>query len=291
MSLFVASINSGSNGNCYYAGNGSHAVLIDAGLSCRETERRMHRLGLDMASVKAIFISHEHIDHIKGVESLSAKYNLPVYINEGTHKGGGLVIPQSRLYSLAHHQPVKVGPLLVMPFNKFHDAAEPMSFTVTHQDITLGVFTDLGHACNNLIHHFNRCHAAYLEANYDEQMLAQGHYPPHLKRRISSNTGHLSNRQALELFMKHRGPQLSHLFLSHLSRENNDPELAAGMFAELASGVHVSVASRYRESEVFHINGEKPQPAIRKTERTVFVKRTRPQADPGQISLFNTELQ
>ena len=115
------------------------------------------------------------------------------------------------------------------------------------------MFTDLGFACEKLIDHFSKCHAAFLEANYDEEMLEKGHYPFYLKKRIRSEHGHLSNAQALELFLKHRSPFLSQLILAHLSKENNSPLLVEEIFSAQAGETKITVASRYEESEVFMI--------------------------------------
>src|SRR5450631_974468 len=124
MSLFITSLNSGSNGNCYYVGNGREAVLIDAGISCRETEKRMKQLGLSMKNVKAIFVSHEHTDHIKGVSTLANKYSLPVYISGITAKHGpGLIKHLTKTFTA--NKPVSVGELSVTAFTKQHDAADP----------------------------------------------------------------------------------------------------------------------------------------------------------------------
>lgn len=255
MSLFITSLNSGSNGNCYYIGNDSEAVLIDAGISCRETERRMQRLGLSMQKVKAIFISHEHTDHIRGVTVLSNKYQLPVYITSATLRHGGLQLKDHLVVPFNAQEPVNIGRLSVKAFAKEHDAAEPHSFTITQEKITVGVFTDIGVPCNNLAHHFQQCHAAFLEANYDETMLDQGRYPVFLKNRIRGGKGHLSNTQALELFTRLRPAFMSHLLLSHLSRDNNDPQLVQTTFDQYADGTQIIVASRYQETAVFHITG------------------------------------
>src|SRR6201986_5406464 len=123
MSLFIASLNSGSNGNCYYIGNGHEAVLVDAGISCRETERRMKRLGLSMQKVKAIFISHEHSDHISGVTVLSKKYSLPVYITPSTLNNCSLVLDEQRTFSFTAYEAVQAGDLIILAFPKFYDAA------------------------------------------------------------------------------------------------------------------------------------------------------------------------
>jgi phosphoribosyl 1,2-cyclic phosphodiesterase len=252
MSLFIASLNSGSNGNCYYVGDHQNAVLIDVGISCRETERRMKRIGLSMDRVRAIFVSHEHSDHIRGLAVLSAKYQLPVYITTATQTHGRLILGgRERLFRA--DQPVSIGDLSVTAFVKCHDAADPHSFIVEAHGLTIGIFTDIGEPCERLIRHFSGCHAAFLEANYDEDLLRNGRYPYFLKRRISGGKGHLSNRQALELFRLYRPAHMTHLLLSHLSRDNNDPVLVADLFAEHANGVEVVIASRDQETAVFAI--------------------------------------
>lgn len=252
MSLFIASLNSGSNGNCYYVGNDSEAVLIDAGITCRETEKRMAKLGLAMEQMSAIFISHEHTDHISGLPALAKKYQLPVYINTKTLRHSGMRLPKE----LVHHfseQPVSIGALRVTPFEKLHDAADPYSFIVEGNGIKIGVLTDIGKACKQVIHYFRQCHAVFLESNYDEQMLEEGDYPQRLQKRISGGKGHLSNIQALELFMGYRAPYMSHLILSHLSENNNRPQLVLDMFSPFADELTIAVAPRYCESPLYHI--------------------------------------
>jgi phosphoribosyl 1,2-cyclic phosphodiesterase len=253
MSLFITSLNSGSNGNCYYVGNETEAVLIDAGISCREIEKRMKRLGLFIEKVRAVFVSHEHSDHIKGLQVLVKKYQLPVYITPLTMRRGGLNFEEHLLKSFMAHEAVSVGELSITPFPKFHDASDPYSFIVSCNKICVGVFTDIGVPCNHLKNYFQKCHAAFLEANYDEEMLDKGNYPFHLKKRIRGGLGHLSNKQALELFISHKPAFMSHLLLSHLSKNNNSPELVQQLFNAHAENVQVIVASRYHETEVLHI--------------------------------------
>jgi phosphoribosyl 1,2-cyclic phosphodiesterase len=263
MALFTASLNSGSNGNCYYVGTAAAAVLIDVGISCRETEKRMKQLSLSMDKVKAIFVSHEHGDHIKGVSTLANKYQLPVYITERTAKNGPILIRHlSRPFEA--DKPVAVGELTVTPFAKKHDAADPHSFIVSADGIHVGVFTDIGRVCNNVLNSFKQCHAVFLEANYDETMLENGRYPLHLKNRIRGGEGHLSNREALELFTTHRSPFLSHLILSHLSKENNSPERVSELFAPHAANTSIVIASRHEASAVFTITAAAGTPQLRK---------------------------
>ena len=256
MSLFISSLNSGSNGNCYYIGNQQEAVLVDAGLSCRETEIRVARAGLSFSKIKAVFISHEHSDHTRGVAVISRKYQIPVYITAETHRSGRLRLPSHLTCYFEPYLPVVIGGLSVNAFPKQHDASEPHSFTVTGNGITVGVLTDIGAACEHVKLNFSKCHAAFLEANYDEDMLENGSYPVYLKRRISSDYGHLSNRQALELFITQKSDFMSHVLLSHLSQDNNNPRLVENLFKTHAGGTHVAIASRYQESAVYNINGE-----------------------------------
>ncbi|HNW74943.1 MAG TPA: MBL fold metallo-hydrolase [Bacteroidales bacterium] len=254
MPVQLASINSGSNGNCYYIGNSQAGVLVDAGISCRMTERRMMRMGLPMSRVQAIFITHEHTDHTRGAEVLSRKYGIPVYISERTYRQSRMNLEPSLTRWLVSDAPVSIGGIEVTPFRKSHDASDPHSVTVSVDGVTVGVFTDIGVACDRVVYYMNQCHAVFLESNYDEGMLDRGRYPLYLKSRIRSDQGHLSNRQALELFLNHRHPALSLLILSHLSAENNHPQIVYNLFSANAYGIKVVVASRYEESEIFNIH-------------------------------------
>ena len=253
MSLFIASLNSGSNGNCYYIGSETEAVLVDAGISCRETERRMKRLGLSMLKIKAIFVSHEHSDHITGIPVISKKYQIPVYVTEGTRVKGGLLLEKHLFISFRAHVPVQFGGFSVTAFPKFHDACDPHSFIVASTSVKVGIFTDIGIACQQVIRYFQQCHAAFLEANYDEDMLTNGNYPPHLKKRIKGGSGHLSNAQALQLVLSHKPSFMSHLLLSHLSKNNNSPKLVEELFSQHAENTKIIIASRNRETPVYHI--------------------------------------
>ncbi len=267
MSLFITSLNSGSNGNCYYIGNETEAVLVDAGISCREIEKRMKRLGLLMEQIKAVFISHEHSDHIKGLATLVKKYSLPVYITEATRKNGRLEFEPHLLQLFNAHNAIMIGNLSVIAFPKFHDASDPYSFVVGCNKIYVGVFTDIGKPCKNVIKYFKQCHAAFLEANYDEEMLERGSYPVYLKNRIRGGMGHLSNKEALEIFINHRPVFMSHLLLSHLSKNNNSPELVQEIFNAHAGNVQITVASRFRETELFHIRSNQSLPKILELKR------------------------
>jgi phosphoribosyl 1,2-cyclic phosphodiesterase len=166
---------------------------------------------------------------------------------------GRLSISENLIHYFSSHERIKVGNLTIKAFPKFHDACDPHSFIIHDDEVCIGVFTDIGKACEQIIYHFKQCNAVFLEANYDSKMLAEGNYPYSLKRRISGGCGHLSNAEALELFCMHKPNKLTHLILSHLSKNNNSPELVQNIFMKHAGEIKVIVASRYKESEVYCI--------------------------------------
>lgn len=253
MSLYITSLNSGSNGNCYYVGNDEEAVLVDVGISCREVEIRLKQLGLSITKVKAIFISHEHSDHVRGIPVLAAKYSLPVYVTTSTLRNCRFRLEKRLIHNFQSNLPVSIGGLSITPFPKLHDAIDPYSFIIAYGHLRVGVFTDIGAPCENLKHYFQLCHAAFLESNYDEEMLEKGKYPYYLKNRIKSGHGHLSNNQALAFFKMYRPSYMTHLILSHLSNENNCPKLVYNLFSEYANDTEIVVASRFEATSIYTI--------------------------------------
>jgi phosphoribosyl 1,2-cyclic phosphodiesterase len=246
----ICALASGSNGNCYYIGNEQDAVLVDAGVSAKQILLRMNSAGLDASKIRGIFISHEHTDHVSGVRVLVNRLGVRAWFSQGTFdaireserpENYGIFIPGKS---------VSIKSFVVHPFLKNHDASEPCSFRIEHDDWHIGVFTDIGEACDTVRHHLRKCHALFLETNYDEKMLWGGSYPYLLKRRVASSHGHLSNDQAFELIREHAGPELLHVFLSHLSGENNRPELAEARFQSLANRFSVKLTSRSTHSEL-----------------------------------------
>jgi phosphoribosyl 1,2-cyclic phosphodiesterase len=260
MSLFVASLNSGSNGNCYYLGNGEDHILVDGGISCRETEKRLKRLGLTLKKIKAVFITHEHGDHIHGVTSISKKYQIPVFITSGTRQNGRLELREELAMPFKAYVPVNIGSISITAFPKAHDASDPHSFIVECNDVRVGVFTDIGIACDHVTSNFKRCHAAFLESNYDTDMLTMGRYPWHLKERIRGGKGHLSNDQARQLVIDHKPTFMTHLFLSHLSQDNNSPNLVKSLFQKVAGHTEVIIAGRKKETKLYHIRANFSRP-------------------------------
>lgn len=249
----LCALASGSNGNCYYIGNEKDAVLVDAGISAKQILLRMHEAGLDASKVRGIFVSHEHTDHVSGIRVLSKRLGVPGWFSQGTFDALRETERPESYRIFIPGKTIKIGSFIIHSFLKNHGAAEPCSFRIEHDDWHIGVFTDIGEACLQVKHHLRKCHALFLETNYDEKMLWEGSYPYILKRRVASPVGHLSNDQAFELVRDHAGPELTHVFLSHLSGENNLPELAANRFESLNDRFHISLTSRKTFSDVCHL--------------------------------------
>jgi phosphoribosyl 1,2-cyclic phosphodiesterase len=249
----MCAIASGSNGNCYYVGNGDEAVLVDAGISRRRVLERMAQRNLKPAKVKAIIISHEHADHFRGVRVLSKKLDIPVYITQKSYDNSWGPNRPDRVILFQPGEDIKVGGLLIHTFLKNHDAAEPCSFRIENNGFNVGVFTDIGTPCHNVTSQLAQCQALFLESNYDEEMLWAGPYPQHLKIRVAGDKGHLSNAQAFDLLKEFHHPDLKVVFLSHLSGENNRPDVAAEAFKSLLACFEVKVTNRYAVGEVYKI--------------------------------------
>ncbi|MGQ1889929.1 MBL fold metallo-hydrolase [Thermophagus sp. OGC60D27] len=252
----ICALASGSNGNCYYIGNQKDAILVDAGISRRQILERMNRVRLDPFKVRAIFISHEHRDHFRGVRVLSKHLNIPVYMTAPTYENSWTPDRPSQYRRFVPGDIVDVGEMKVHTFSKQHDAADPCSFRIEQGGINVGVMTDIGKPCDNVIRHFSECHAVFLESNYDEDMLWSGPYPWHLKNRVASEHGHLSNHQAFELLENHRTDSLEVVYLSHLSAENNRPDIALEAFKDLSAACSVRLTNRYAPSEIYQIKNE-----------------------------------
>ncbi len=247
----ICALASGSNGNCYYIGNNEDAVLIDAGLSFKQILKRMEAKALDPKKIRAVFITHEHGDHVRGVRVLGKKLDIPVYMTNGTYAASFRTWKPVSYIAIENNIPVEMGLFKVYPIPKNHDAAEPTSFRIEYNGYSVGVFTDIGSPCDNVKHHLKQCQALFLETNYDPQLLKEGSYPYYLKARIDSAVGHLSNIQAFELLKEHAHPDLQCVFLSHLSAENNRPELAYNQFKSLEDKFLVKLTDRYAAGELF----------------------------------------
>jgi phosphoribosyl 1,2-cyclic phosphodiesterase len=249
----ICALASGSNGNCYYIGNKEDAILIDAGINCRQILNRMKSKGLNPDRIRGIFITHEHNDHVCGARVLGKKLDIPVYMTKGTYQSLYFTHQPLAVRFIQPGQPVMLIPFIIHPILKNHDAKEPTSFRVEIYGINIGVFTDIGSPCHNLTSNLNKCDALFLETNYDEKMLWEGSYPYYLKKRIASEMGHLSNLQAVNLLTEHAGPALKWVLLSHLSKENNTPQIAYDALKHLEERFNIRLTSRYEPGDLITI--------------------------------------
>jgi phosphoribosyl 1,2-cyclic phosphodiesterase len=237
-----ASLGSGSEGNALVAelveDTGATRLMIDCGFGIRECERRLARLGLAPADISGILITHEHGDHIGGVERIARKYDVPVWMTYGTFVASNIGGPgpykselDFRIHLIDHHEPFAIGGLEVHPFPVPHDAREPAQFVLSDGARRLGVLTDLGASTPHVEAMLAACDALVLECNHDAQMLRNGSYPASLKARVGGRYGHLENAQAAALLeaIKHDG--LRHVVAAHLSAQNNTPALARAALA------------------------------------------------------------
>ena len=229
--LRFQSFGSGSSGNCYFIGNASSGLLIDAGLGVRSIRKCLKNLGLDFENIWGVFVTHDHADHIKAVGSIGEKHRVPIYTTHKVHEG----IQRSycvteKLYTskkyIEKHESIQVGDFKVTAFPVSHDATDNVGYTVEYKDKRFTVATDLGYISEEVAAHLALADFMVLEANYDVQMLEQGPYPIYLKNRIAAETGHLSNDQAGQYLADNYNSRLQHIFLCHLSRENNLPNVA-----------------------------------------------------------------
>lgn len=207
-------------------GAGKTKVLVDVGLSGRETLKRLEEIGVHVEDLDAIVISHEHIDHIRGLQPLSRQLNLPVYINHPTLSNMKKVEIKKNIMEFQTGEPFSLKDLFFEPFSVPHDAADPVGFTIRYNGWKIGIATDLGFATKLVMERLRRCDLLILESNHDEEMLKSGPYPWELKQRVKGRLGHLSNHQAAALIKEVHHGGLRHIILFHMSETNNSPDKA-----------------------------------------------------------------
>lgn len=218
---------SGSSGNACYVETDNARVLIDAGLSGREIERRLELAGGDASELTALIVTHEHSDHIQSAGVLSRRYNIPLYMNEKTFGSGRHALGKNlKIEIIQTGQSLQIDDLEVETFTKCHDAADPVGLVLSLNGVRLGVVTDLGKSTRLVEDRLQRCRALIIEFNHDPEMLDTGSYPLYLKRRIKGRDGHLSNKQGGDLLRKVCHDNLEKVVLAHLSEQNNHPEKA-----------------------------------------------------------------
>ena len=224
---------SGSSGNCCYVETDHASILIDAGLSCREIERRLGLIGVEAETLDALIITHEHGDHIKGAGPLCRRYDLPLYINPATFNRGSKILKNiAKPVFIETGGMLEINDLVLETFTKCHDAADPIGAILSANGSRLGLVTDMGKSTSLAEDRLGRCQALIVEFNYDPHMLDHGPYPLDLKRRIKSRDGHLSNQQAADLLKAVSHEDLQVVVLAHLSETNNHPDKAVQSASE-----------------------------------------------------------
>jgi phosphoribosyl 1,2-cyclic phosphodiesterase len=223
VTLKLASLGSGSRGNALLVEFQQTLLMIDCGLTRAAVEERMKLLGRHPSDLTAVLVTHEHGDHAQGVRALSRRYPVPVWMTAGTAAGGAARgIPQVKTFNC--HRPLEIRDLQVCPFPVPHDAREPCQFTFSGGGRKLGILSDTGHVTAHIRQRLSGCDAVAVEFNHDREALLGGQYPEHLKQRIASQHGHLSNAQAAELVRGIAHPELQWVLALHLSEANNSPQ-------------------------------------------------------------------
>lgn len=224
-------LGSGSSGNCYYLGTSQYGILIDAGIGIRTITKTLREYGIPLEKIVGVLITHDHTDHIKTVGCLGDKYNIPVFATEAVHHG----ILRSRYVDaklqtsrrvITKDTSFTIRDFEITAFDVPHDSIENVGYRICFDEQTLVLLTDIGRITDTITHYASQANHLIIESNYDDEMLRNGRYPAHLKQRISSGMGHLSNRLSGEFIASiyHKG--MKNVWLCHLSQDNNHPEIA-----------------------------------------------------------------
>ena len=235
--LRFKSLGSGSSGNATVVEGRSGAqvrrLLVDCGLGIRQLQNRLGQVGLEPDDIDAIFITHEHSDHIGCARALALRQRIPVWMSRGTHAALGAPDFDGLLQFAHDGQPLDLGTFVAHPFTVPHDAREPLQLRCSDGAAHLGILTDLGHATSHVLQQLAGCHALLIEANHDPQMLAASRYPAFLQRRIGGDFGHLSNSATAGILRALRHPGLHCVVAAHLSAQNNHPDLVRPLLAQV----------------------------------------------------------
>lgn len=250
--MHVSVLSSGSSGNSTFIQSNETNILVDAGISCQRIKKSLSEFGKELHELNGIFITHEHTDHIKGLERLHNKFEVPVYINKNTFLASNLFLEKPIFFDSS----IKINELNINPISTSHDAANPYGFEIKDKKKTLGYFTDLGIYNQTIKKITNKSNAMVLETNHDIDMVLEGPYPYPLKQRILGDKGHLSNIDASLLIKNYSSEKLKTVFMAHLSHSNNTQELALNTFEQINNKNHnlnKIMTNRYNKTELIKI--------------------------------------
>lgn len=265
--LKFISFGSGSSGNCYYLYTDTDSILIDVGVGIRILKKHFHNYGLRFEDVHHVLITHDHADHVKSVGSLSTDYHLPVYTTRKVHQGiernycVRKKIEPNHAHVIEKNVTFTLGEFTITPFGVPHDSTDNVGYFVECGGVNFCLITDVGHITEEMHDFIGRANYLVLEANHSVEMLQQGHYPQYLKERILGDNGHLSNDDCGEALANYATPELHHVWLCHLSEENNHPELARKTVEQIlrSKGIiagkdfQLEVLKRKTPSEIFNL--------------------------------------
>jgi phosphoribosyl 1,2-cyclic phosphodiesterase len=264
MKLNFCSLSSGSSGNCYYLGNEFHGILIDAGISASLIRKFLKNIGISMHTIMGVLVTHNHTDHIRGLEVLTKKNNLPAFTTARIWES--ILSPINKISKdcireISLLEKFHIAGFDIEAFPVFHDAPETIGFHICAGDKKITIVTDLGHICQTTEPYIQAANLLVIESNYDEQMLVNGKYPHSLKERIRSDHGHLGNHQTSAFLAGIISDNLSHICLAHLSKNNNTPEIVLQTLQQAFSerGIPLSrqprilILNRYVPSEVINL--------------------------------------
>jgi phosphoribosyl 1,2-cyclic phosphodiesterase len=267
--MIVAPLGSGSAGNCYYFESDGTAIFLDAGYGPKETKKRLEMAGGNADALRAIVITHEHYDHIRGASALARKFRIPIYLTRGTLEASTIDPDETPTVIFENNTSFAIGDLLLHARRTIHDAADSACFVVEGRDGTrVGLASDLGHADDAVIRHLSRCDGLFFESNHDLDMLRTGSYPWSLKRRIMSRLGHLSNDDAMLAVQRMLGAETRTLCLIHLSQKNNHEsivrEMASAVVDRLGAQLELSIAQQFEPTGTFEIARRIPIAPVRR---------------------------
>ncbi|HCC71524.1 MAG TPA: MBL fold metallo-hydrolase [Bacteroidales bacterium] len=246
--LIFCSLSSGSSGNCYYLGNGFGSILIDAGISATVTRKFLKDIGVSIQDIKGVLISHNHTDHIRGLEVLTRKNHLPAYTTVNIWKSifdRGINISRDCIRNIQKEERFSLAGFDIEIYPVSHDAPETIGFHICSGGKSITIATDLGYISKTAAGYIKKANLLIIESNYDEQMLLDGNYPYSLKTRIKSDHGHLGNHQTSEFLADNISGKLSHICLAHLSKNNNNPQKALQALKQTFSDKEVSLKGKY----------------------------------------------
>ena len=272
--MLVAPLGSGSAGNAFYFESDGTSIIVDAGFGPREMRKRLEQVGKHIEHVRALVITHEHYDHIRGAESIARKYEIPIYLTQGTLDASTIDRGETKLVVFPNNSTFTIGELNVHARRTLHDAIDPACFVIEARDGTrVGIASDLGWVDEYVLRHLQGCDGLFFESNHDLDMLRLGSYPWPLKRRIMSRFGHLSNDDSMSAVEKMMGADLKTLCMIHLSQKNNHESIVREMCTRLlrrtGASIDFAIARQFEPTGIFDV--------ARRRERKPL---------PGQMSLF-----